>query len=77
MRIYEDFRLCSRYNKVNYGTWHVYKSLFGSSVATCRLACFEISLSTDIKKAREESRKRSDIIQLGKWRESSALCFVL
>ena len=30
-----------------------------------------------IKKAREESRKRSDIIQLGKWRESSALCFVL
>ena len=50
MKIYEDFRLCPRSNMVNYGTWYVYKSLFGSSVATCRLACYKISLSTDNKK---------------------------
>ena len=37
----EDFRLCSRYNNFNYGAWHVFKPLFGSSVATCS----EISLS--------------------------------
>ena len=29
----EDFRLCSRYNNVNYGARHVYKPLFGSPVA--------------------------------------------
>ena len=23
--LFEDFRLCSSYNNVNYGTWHVYK----------------------------------------------------
>ena len=27
--LFEDFRLCSRYNNVNYGAWHVYKPLFG------------------------------------------------
>ena len=53
--LFEDFRLCSRYNKVNYGAWHVYKPLFGSSVATCRLACSEILLLIN-----EKSRKRSD-----------------
>ena len=37
----EDFRLCSRYNNVNYGAWHVYKPLLGSSVPICRLACSE------------------------------------
>ena len=29
----ENFRLCSRYNNVNYGARYVYKPLFGSSVA--------------------------------------------
>ena len=33
-----DIGFCSRYNFVNYGTWHVFKPLFGSSVATCRPA---------------------------------------
>ena len=32
--LFEDFRLCSRYNNVNYGAWHVYKPLFGCSAAT-------------------------------------------
>ena len=45
-----DFRICSRFNNVNYGAWYVYKPLFGSSVATCRLACSEISLSIIEKK---------------------------
>ena len=35
------------------------KSLFGSSVANCRLACFEILLSIN-EKAKEKARKRSD-----------------
>ena len=39
------FCICSRFNDVNYGAWYVYKPLFGSSVATCRLACSETSLS--------------------------------
>ena len=41
---FEDFRICSRLNNVNYSAWYVYKPLFGSSVATRRLACSEISL---------------------------------
>ena len=49
--------LCSRFSKVNHGAWHVYKPRFGSSVATCRLACSEISLSIIEKKTREKSRK--------------------
>ena len=73
---YEDFRLCLRNNNVNYGAWHVYKPLFGSSVATCRLACSEISLPIN-ENAREESGKWSDIVQLGRWRDSSTPCFVL
>ena len=36
--------LLTFYN-VNYSAWYVYKTLFGSSVATCRLECSEISLS--------------------------------
>ena len=40
----------SCHNNVNYDTWHVYKPLFGSSVATYRLACSEISLPIDEKK---------------------------
>ena len=42
---FEDFRICSRFDNVNHGAWYVYKRLFGSSVATCRLACSEISPS--------------------------------
>ena len=48
--LFENFRLCLRYNNVNYGDWHVYKPFFGSVVATSRLACSEISLSTNEKK---------------------------
>ena len=29
----------------NYRAWHVYKPLFSSSIAICRLACSEISFS--------------------------------
>ena len=46
----EAFCLCSRYNNVKYGAWHVDKALFGSPVATCRLVCSEISLSVNEKK---------------------------
>ena len=42
---FEDFRLCSPYNNVNYGAWQVYEILFRSSVAIFRFACSEISLS--------------------------------
>ena len=38
------------FDNVNHGAWYVYKRLFGSSVATCRLACSEISLSINEKK---------------------------
>ena len=55
--LFEDFRLCSCFNNVNYGAWHVYKSLFGSAVATCRLNCSEISLSTIEKKLERSPRK--------------------
>ena len=70
--LFEDFRLCSRYNSVNYGAWHVHKPLFGCSVATCRLACLQISLSINEKKP----EKRSDIVQIGRWCDSCspALC---
>ena len=54
--LFEDFRLCSSYNNVNYGTWHVYKTLFGCSNAICRLDCSEISLSKKKKKHGEKSR---------------------
>ena len=37
------------HNNVNYGAWHVHKLLSGSSVATCQLACFEISLLSNEK----------------------------
>ena len=39
--LFEDFRLCSRYNNISYGAWHVFKPLFVFSVPTCS----EISLS--------------------------------
>ena len=55
--LFKDCRLCSRYNNVNYGAWHVYKRLFGCSVATCRLACFEISLSINEKKLEKSPGK--------------------
>ena len=44
---------------VNYGAWHVFKPFFGSSVATCRLACSEISVSIN-EKTRERSGKCLD-----------------
>ena len=47
--LFQDFRLCSRYNNVNYGAWQVYKPLFGSTVAICGLACSEITLSVNEK----------------------------
>ena len=51
-----SFRLCLRCNNVNYGAWHVYKPLFGSSVATCRLVCSEISLSINENKQERSPR---------------------
>ena len=52
---------------------------FGCSNAICRLAYSEISLSSIEKKTREKFRKRSDIVQFGRWRDSfrSALCSIL
>ena len=54
---FEDFRIYSRFNNVNYGAWYVCKPLFGSSVPTYRLACFEISLSIIEKKLKRSSGK--------------------
>ena len=45
--------LLTFYN-VNYSAWYIYKPLIGSSVATCRLECSEISLSI-IEKYLEKS----------------------
>ena len=47
---------------------------FSSSVATCRLACSEISLSIDQKKLKRGPEK-VDKVQFGRWRDnfSSAL----
>ena len=58
------------------------KPLFGSSVATCRLTCSEISLlilKQTNKKAREISRQQSHNVLTGSWRDnfSSVPCFVL
>ena len=47
---------------VNYGSWHVYIPSFGTSVAICRLACSEISLSIKEKKTREKFRRESDMV---------------
>ena len=53
--------------------WHVYKPLFNSSVATCRLTRSKITLLIlKRKKAREKSGKWSDIALT-----SSVPCFVL
>ena len=43
--------------------------MFGSSVAIYRLACSEMSLSTEDKKARKKTWKWSDIVQFGRWRD--------
>ena len=68
--IFEDFYLCSRYSNVNYCAWHFTKPL---------LACSEISFSINERKARKKSRKRSDIVRFGRWRDSfsSVLCSIL
>ena len=55
--LFEDFRLCSRDNNVNYGALHVYKPLFRCSVAISRLACFEIPLSMNEKKLEKSPGK--------------------
>ena len=55
--LFEDFRLCSRDNNINYGAWHVYKPLFGCSVAIFRFACFEIPLSMNEKKLEKRPGK--------------------
>ena len=44
----EDFRLCSRYNNVNYGIQRVYKSLFDSSVATCLLTPLTVRVISEL-----------------------------
>ena len=51
------FRICSRFNNVNYGAWYVYKPLFGSSVATCQLAYSEMSISIIGKKLKRSPGK--------------------
>ena len=53
--LFEDFRLGSLSINVNYGAWHVYKPLFGSSVATCLLSCSDISLLSINEKKQERS----------------------
>ena len=63
---WKPFRLCLLYSNVNYGAWHVYKPLFGYSVATFRLTCSEMFLSINQKKTREKSRKRTNIVQFNK-----------
>ena len=45
------------YNNVNYCAWHVYKSLFGCSVASCRLTYIEISLAINEKKPEKSTGK--------------------
>ena len=50
------FRLCLRCNNVNYGAWHAYKPLLGSSVATCQHVCSEISLSINENKQERSPR---------------------
>ena len=54
---FEDFRICPRFNNVNNGAWYVYKTFFGSSVTSCRLACSEISLSIIGKKLKRSPGK--------------------
>ena len=59
---FEDFRICSRFNNVNYGAWYVYKPLFGSSVANCRLASvpkFHFQLS-ELKLKRSPGKQLAD-----------------
>ena len=49
------------YNNVNYCAWHVYKSLFDCSVASCRLAYIEIYIVTALAQlyALDSHRARS------------------
>ena len=52
--VFGDFGLCSCYNFVKYGAWHVYKLLFGSSVATWWPACSKSLLLINKKKSWRE-----------------------
>ena len=71
--LFEDFRLCSRYNNVNYGAWHVYKTLFGSSNAICRLDSSEISLK---KKNMEKSPGYGRIRQMAWQLELGSMFYI-
>ena len=42
--LFGDICLVAHRNVVNYGTWHVFKPFFGSSVVTCPPACSTIWL---------------------------------
>ena len=55
--LFEDFRLCSRYNNVNYGAWHVFKPFFDSSVTICRLPSSEFRFQIKKKKLEESPGK--------------------
>ena len=70
--LFEDFRLYSRYNNVDYGAWHVHEPLFWPT----RL--FRNFAFNYRKKIGEKSRKRSDIEHFGRWPDSfsSALCTI-
>ena len=46
----------------NYGTWHVPKLLYGSSVATCHLTCSEISHPINEKKLERSLRKGQQMV---------------
>ena len=68
---FEDFRICSRFNNVNYGAW------FFCCYLPARL--FRNFAFNYRKKAKKKSRKRSNIVQFGRWCDSfsSALCSIL
>ena len=58
------FRICSCFNNVNYGARYVYKPLFDSSVATCRLTSVPKFHFQLLEKAKKKSRKSSNIVKL-------------
>ena len=81
--LFEDFRLCSRSYNINHGPRHVDKPLFGSSLAICRLACSEISLSIKKKTKKQTKTKKPGKVPekvghkvIGRWSDSfsSFLC---
>ena len=70
--LFEDFCLCSRYNNVNYGAWHVCKTFvwfFWCYLPTWLFRNFTFQKTW---------RKVPDIVRFGRWRDSlsSALCSI-